>query len=163
MKKISLGILLLISLNISYAWSLFGPSNYEECILQNMKGTTSDVAAELIADACTDKFYSAPKVKKCKTREMTTKEIRNIDANGSISQLSTPYFSVNIYNGNPEITIEELTVIVMGANIASPQEYKLYISSPINPKTSGTAGVGVQNMPGKKFSWSIVSAKTCAK
>jgi hypothetical protein len=41
---------------------LFGPGNFEECILENMKGITSDSAAKLIALACAKKFpKSLPK------------------------------------------------------------------------------------------------------
>lgn len=35
---------------------LFGPSNYEECVLENMKGVVSDQAARQIAHACYEKF-----------------------------------------------------------------------------------------------------------
>lgn len=31
---------------------LFGPKTYEECVLENMRGVTSDLAAAQIADAC---------------------------------------------------------------------------------------------------------------
>jgi hypothetical protein len=34
----------------------FGPSNFDECILQNMKGVTSDVAAGQIVRVCRHKF-----------------------------------------------------------------------------------------------------------
>lgn len=34
----------------------FGPTSYEECILENMKGGQGDVAARLIARACREKF-----------------------------------------------------------------------------------------------------------
>lgn len=43
------------SIGNSYAgW--FGPSNYEECILEKMKDAKSSVAAAAIADACRKKF-----------------------------------------------------------------------------------------------------------
>ena len=35
---------------------IFGPSNYEECLLENLKGVNSDTAARLVAMACMDKF-----------------------------------------------------------------------------------------------------------
>lgn len=37
---------------------LFGPDNYEECILEEMKGVTSDVAANAIKRACRKEFPS---------------------------------------------------------------------------------------------------------
>jgi hypothetical protein len=33
-----------------------GPSTYEECILENMKGVSSDIAARAIHGACRKKF-----------------------------------------------------------------------------------------------------------
>ena len=54
-KKILLLLLLLVS-NSCFAWSLIGPNNYEECVLENMKGVTSDTAAHIINRVCRDKF-----------------------------------------------------------------------------------------------------------
>jgi hypothetical protein len=34
----------------------FGPNNYEDCVLENMKGVTSNVAAVAIENACLKKF-----------------------------------------------------------------------------------------------------------
>jgi len=39
----------------SYA-GLFGPSNYEECVLENMKGIQSNTAAGAVMQACRKKF-----------------------------------------------------------------------------------------------------------
>jgi hypothetical protein len=36
--------------------NLFGPDNYEECVLENMEGVSSDLAARMIADSCRSKF-----------------------------------------------------------------------------------------------------------
>ncbi len=35
---------------------LFGPSTWDECILANMKGVGSDMAARAVAEACTRQF-----------------------------------------------------------------------------------------------------------
>jgi hypothetical protein len=51
---------LLGSAGVSYA-GLFGPSNYNECILERMKGVTSDLAARAIVGACAAKFSSNKK------------------------------------------------------------------------------------------------------
>ena len=37
----------------------FGPSNYEECILENMKGINNEVAAFSVRNACEKKFPTA--------------------------------------------------------------------------------------------------------
>lgn len=38
------------------AWSLFGPKNFEDCVLAGMKGVTSDYAAKAVYKSCMDKF-----------------------------------------------------------------------------------------------------------
>jgi hypothetical protein len=40
---------------------LFGPENYDQCILENMKGVTSDVAAGQIAFSCRKEFPAEEK------------------------------------------------------------------------------------------------------
>jgi len=47
----------------------FGPKTYEECILQNMKGTTSDVAAAQITLACRTRFPLGQSEKELAARE----------------------------------------------------------------------------------------------
>lgn len=41
---------------ISNAWSLFGPKNFEDCVLDGMKGVTSDYAAAAVYKSCRTKF-----------------------------------------------------------------------------------------------------------
>jgi hypothetical protein len=55
MKKLIGLILFLISTNI-YAWNVFGPKDYDECILKNMKGVTSDIGARFVDKSCREKF-----------------------------------------------------------------------------------------------------------
>ncbi len=163
MKKLLIGVLLIVSVIGAYVWNPLGPNSYEECILKNMKGITSDVAAKEIASACDDKFNPMPEVKKCKTREMTSEEAQKVAGNATITDIGKPYFSGSFYNGNSLVTVEELTVLVSGENISMPQKYNLYMTNPIKPNASGTAGISIQNMPGKNFGWNIVSIKTCSK
>lgn len=40
----------------SNAWSLFGPKNFEDCVLNGMKGVTGDFAAKAVYKSCRDKF-----------------------------------------------------------------------------------------------------------
>jgi hypothetical protein len=51
-------------MTINASAELFGPNNYEECILENMKGVTSDQAAHAIRNACREKFPLEKKTKK---------------------------------------------------------------------------------------------------
>ena len=55
MKKILILLVLLFSTSVS---SLAWDENYEDCILENMKGAGSDVAAKAIKDACKEKHIN---------------------------------------------------------------------------------------------------------
>ena len=49
-----------MSLPTQSSAGLFGPSDYDECILESMKGVTSDHAARLVAHSCRQKFPATP-------------------------------------------------------------------------------------------------------
>lgn len=51
-------------LSTAFAWNPFGPKNFEDCVLQNMKGVTSDAAAAHIRMACIKKFPRQPEQEK---------------------------------------------------------------------------------------------------
>ena len=153
-------LVFILNINNASAWTIFGPRSLEDCILENMKGVTSNDAARQIRVACMIKF-PGDEPKKCKMREMTTAEANNVTGNASIS--SIPYFLGKFYNGNSAATVDEIVVIFRADNIKIPQEYKLHLSYPIEPKSSQTAGITVQLKPTKNFEWSITSLKTCTK
>ena len=48
----------------------FGPKNYEDCIIQGMQGTTSNLAAQEIKKACRTKFPAAP-MQQAKSKTMS--------------------------------------------------------------------------------------------
>lgn len=52
----ALAIAFAISYSTNTAAGIFGASNYEECVLDNMKGVTNDVVAYSVRNACSAKF-----------------------------------------------------------------------------------------------------------
>jgi len=58
MKKFAFIVLVFIitSFGNSFAWSLFGPKNVQDCILDGMKGVNNDFAAGQVYRACKEKF-----------------------------------------------------------------------------------------------------------
>lgn len=55
LKKIGAGLLTtLLSMNANAG--LFGPSNYDECVLDGVKDAKTEMAARLVAQACRNKF-----------------------------------------------------------------------------------------------------------
>jgi len=60
MKKTTLLIFLLVGYAETSSAQLFGPRNYEDCIIEGMQGVTSDVAARAVQAACFNKFRERP-------------------------------------------------------------------------------------------------------
>jgi len=151
----------LMGYSAAHAWSLFGPKNFDDCILENMKGVTSDQAASTIYGSCAAKFPTEEK--KCKLRNLTKSEKSNIRGSAKVTDIGKPYFSADFYNGNSEITINAATVTISAPNIKPSQQYDLYFSYPISPRSSGSAGISIQRLPTPdKWSWDV-SIKTCSK
>jgi len=69
MKRFVIVVFIFISTSFgnSFAWSLFGPSNFSDCILEGMKGVNNDIAARQVYIACKEKFpekkSTAPKTR----------------------------------------------------------------------------------------------------
>ena len=57
MNKTFLLIILATVCNTAFAWSLFGPKNYEDCVLEELKGVpNNDSAVRMVRQACKKKF-----------------------------------------------------------------------------------------------------------
>ncbi|RZB30376.1 MAG: hypothetical protein SRB1_02656 [Desulfobacteraceae bacterium Eth-SRB1] len=74
MKQVLTVALCLALILVASQGGWFGPNDYDECILESMKGVTSDVAARLIRRSCRDKFPPQAK-KKPRTKSLTYKEL----------------------------------------------------------------------------------------
>ena len=64
MRNLIKTFLVMLMLSFSHAalaGSILGPSNYEDCILENMKDVASDLAAKSIMRACYEKFPNRKK------------------------------------------------------------------------------------------------------
>lgn len=83
----------------------FGASNYNECVLESMKGVTSDAAAGVINRACRAKFP----FESHSDSEVQDNIVRQLDGSASYSN---GYFKGTIYNGNKDWTITQLTLVL---------------------------------------------------
>lgn len=141
-------------------WNPLAPKTYDECILKNMKGVTSDKAADMITLSCLEQFEE--KRASCTLRELTAAERSKVSGRASVSNYSTPYLSARVYNGNADISVNEITVKLSARNIDPPQEYKLYLRYPIEPLSSNDVGTTLQIFPENgTVNWSVTSMKTC--
>lgn len=135
---------------------IFGPSNYDDCILQSMKGVTSDSAAYAITRACKEKFPS--KISKKNSRELKPSEVGVLNGRGGLSHSN--YFWVDLYNGNKDITITEVSILVE-TKISGKLKGTSY-TVPVDIPPQKTVGVGFSIVAGDKgasYQWAPESAK----
>lgn len=150
-------LILLASPDVAAAgW--FGPSNYDECVLDSMKGVTSDVAASAITRSCREKF---PK-KGPSDSEVPASVVNQLD--GRAGMTSYGYFRGTIYNGNKEWTITQMTIILApkskgksAAEISHPREYNVDVTAP--PLTDVKFSVSADNTSAGEFDWTITKAR----
>lgn len=139
---------------------LFGPSDYNECILKSMKGVTSDVAAGAIRRACWEKFPKKQK-KKLKSSELSHKELGQLTGKAGLGNIGGLYwYGVTIHNGNKNVTVVEIAIRVtttMGGKEVS-RTYAHDVNIP--PQTTATFHLDI--VTGDKdadYSWGISTAR----
>ena len=121
---------------------LFGPSNYDECITDSMRGVSSDVAARAIIESCRNLFpepeHEAAPQAATATATATADDVVapaaepaapvapvSIDTTGArsltadeLARLSAKAkifgstYRVTVDNGNPNLTLTEVTIAV---------------------------------------------------
>lgn len=144
---------LLLLPNSSYAgW--FGPSNYNECILDEMKGVTSNLAAYNIERACRARFP----IQKPKDTRVPKQVLVKIDGRLGPSEYLGG-LSGTLYNGNENWTITQVTIYCVSNADKTPRRYN--VDTSISPLQ--TASVSVDTVAGevspKGFQWGIVGAR----
>lgn len=135
----------------------FGPSDYGECILESMKGVTSDKAAILIARSCREKFPDKPKDKP-KTRSLSYDELSKLP--GKAGHDFGNRFSGNIYNGNTNVTVTNISISVT-TKIDGKEVTRTYTDE-VNIAPQTTADFGFNIVTGDKdakYSWGISGAQ----
>jgi hypothetical protein len=138
-----------------------GPSDYDECILESMKGVKSDVAARAIVKSCREKF---PPVEKAPqgTRELTPSEISKLNGRAGLQTYSSSkvFFKVDLYNGNSQIAVSEITFVITTTDSGekSTRRYRRKINIEPLSKTD----LGIEILEGGSINdlvWAISSAR----
>jgi hypothetical protein len=161
MKNLSKFFLFLFiySLTINaFAWNPFKKQTYEECILENMKGVTSDDAARQIRYACISKTSnSVAESKKCSTRFLTATEEILVTPYASIE--SHGWMKLNVHNNNKNIAVTGFKVFIKDLQTNKTLTYE--VTHPkIEPlTTSAEILVKILYAP-KKPTWNIYEATT---
>ena len=122
----------------------FGPSNYDECILENMKGIADKSAVFAIKQACGNKFPMPKKEKTetCRDVSVTPDELSKIQIYLKGVEMNNLRYVV--YNGN---VFDVYNLVVSGKNSGSGKTETVYILS------SGIKEKREDDLPNLKMSW----------
>ncbi|MGE4441914.1 MAG: hypothetical protein AB7D27_10565 [Desulfomicrobium sp.] len=162
-----------VVVNESYAgW--FGPSNYDECILDNMKNVDSDAAARLVAQACRKKF---PVNKNSNSiQELKEDVVNKIEGKASFDSKVTAImekkewvpkdieeFSGNIFNDNNDWHVTGLTIRIIDDDTEKYRDYDIAVTAEngannVSPLSKGKFYLTVYGAV-KNWSWNIVRAR----
>lgn len=110
---------------------LFGskPQTYEDCILEGMKGVTSDVAARAIMAACLKKFPdAAPSVRAPSRTPLPQSEVSLITIEVAVDRSARSRIYVNVHNGTRSWNVERMVLSATpqaGTKGLSPKQFAL--------------------------------------
>jgi len=140
----------------------FGPSNYDECITENMKGISGELAAKAIIQSCRNRFPRTPK-KTPTTRQLSYDELNKLS--GKADAATTWYYggsnySAAIYNGNTGLTVTKVDIWV-STRIDGIQNTRRYSTDvTILPLNTANAFFNIiTGDPGAQYHWVIASAQ----
>jgi hypothetical protein len=138
------------------------PSNYDECIIDAMRGVSSDVAARAIIDSCrnlfpeTEQEQAAPP-ERAAARSLTADELGRLDAKAKVFGST---YRVTIDNGNSNLTLTAVTIAVWDETDlgATRQEYSETVH--IGPGDSDTVKYTVHYRGDETgWNWGVVAAR----
>ncbi len=145
----------------------WGPSTYEECILENMKGITSDHAAAAVQAACRKKFpekaqtgTSGSTGESCQNpRKLSISELAEVKVQNFRSYKRL--IDIDFHNGNSKLYIKSLVFVLydtLGDSVEKHAE-DVYVS----PQSSSSSNF-LSNFAMNHKNWSVYieSGKACA-
>ena len=164
------------------------PANYDECIVDAMKGVSSDVAARAIIDSCRNLYPVSPReaappaspaapvpepapapaaktVPPAATPQLDTTDARELTAEelGRLSSKARVFgdsYRVKIENSNSGLTLTEVTIAVWDANDPATPRSEHSESVLIGPQETAEVKYTVQYRGDETgWSWGVVGAR----
>jgi hypothetical protein len=77
-RSAAFGLTCLTFSGLAFA-GLFGPSNYDECVLEHLKGVSSDVGARMVAAVCAKQFPAKKAAEKSARPNPEASSATNLD------------------------------------------------------------------------------------
>ncbi len=136
------------------------PNDYNDCILESMKGVTSDFAAKAIQQSCRRKHPI--EIKQIPEVELPSDALRKIEGKASPNFYGA--FEGSIYNNNEQWCISSIVIRIIDKNTRKHHDYKQPFYSPLDlisqfavcPKESHNISFIPFDLP-KSYTWRIVS------
>lgn len=143
----------------AYSGWFGGPNDYDECILESMKGVTSDVAAKLIRRSCREKFPRESQERKSVRLPDTV--LQKIE--GKAGMTDSGYYIGSIFNGSETWHITSLTVRIIDNNSDKYRDYDTSVSegsytTSLPPLSKGEFSFQPYDIPDDR-SWIILSGR----
>ena len=136
---------------------ILGPSTYDECITESMKGVTSDLAASVIINSCRKRFPSKS-ISRPSDRDLSPTELENMTGRAGLSYGND--YSGTLYNGNNKTTVTTVTIAVTTKIQGKRVTHQYSTSMFLPPLRAGSFRfMVVIGDPGADYSWSVVSAR----
>ncbi len=144
------------------------PSNYDECILDALRGVSSDVAARAIIESCRNLFPetqgaaappAAPPAPLDTTaaRGLTADELARLGVKG---RMFGSTYNVIVENHNPGLTLTEVTIAVWDDADATASRKEYSEAAQIPPRTSGKVKYTVHYRGSETdWRWGVVGAR----
>ena len=99
-----------------------GPQSYDECIIDSMKGVSSDVAARSIRYACREKYPANPDAPSEEAEQLDYSDLKRVSGRLYNAGYGDSMY-LEAYNGNSCITIKSLVVSI--SNSTGQKHYKI--------------------------------------
>ena len=146
-----------------------GPTNYDECIIDAMKGVSSDVAARAIIESCRSLFpeaQAAPQAvaepapaaaEAADARALTAEELGRINAKAKVFG---DRYRVNVYNDNPGLTLTEVTIGVWDDTDPAYARLEQSEAAQVGPQASAEIIYTVRYRGDESgWRWAVVAAR----
>lgn len=101
----------------------FSPNDYDSCILENMKGVTNNLAANMIRSSCRKKFPE--KTQESVDVELPDSALQKLE--GKAGSTNYGYYKGTMFNGNNEWTVTSLEIRITDNKTKTFRDYKAHI------------------------------------
>jgi len=157
-QKFTLFFLLAIFSSYTHSDWFGGPNDYDECILENMKGVESNAAAYSIRKSCRKKFPEESNNEKLVP--LPPEVLKTID--GKAFMTSYGWFKGSIFNGSENWHIASLRIRITDNVLETSRDYHTSFSTPssphISPLSRGEFSFKPFDVP-SDMTWAILSGE----